>query len=97
MIYIYHQTYSDFCDCYRYLYERAVVTRDYGVLLTKWDKREESGHSMIRDADIIFDMLALTDADDGDVKGSGDRDRDGDREMLTSMMLLPIEIYTSGV
>ena len=72
-----------------------MVTRDYGVLLTKWDKREESGHSMIRDADIIFDMLALTDADDGDVKGSGDRDED--REMLTSMMLLPVEIYTSGV
>lgn len=46
---------------------------------------------MIRDADIIFDMLASGDAADGDVDGSGES------EMLTSMMLLPIEIYTSGV
>lgn len=61
------------------------------MLLTKWDKREESGHNMIRDADIIFDMLASGNAADGDVDGSGES------EMLTSMMLLPIEIYTSGV
>lgn len=71
----------------RYLYERAVITRDYGMLLTKWEKREESGHNMIRDADIIFDMLSSS----AHATEGGDR-----KDMITSMTLLPTEIYTAG-
>jgi hypothetical protein len=55
-----------------------VVTRDYGELLTKWEKREETGGAMIRDAEIIFDMLPKL----------------GESQMMfTSMILLPINFY----
>jgi hypothetical protein len=54
------------------------VTRDYGELLTKWEKRVETGGDMIRDAEIIFDMLPKL----------------GDSQlMFTSMILLPMNIY----
>ena len=55
-----------------------MVTRDYGELLTKWEKREETGGAMIRDAEIIFDMLPKL----------------GESQMMfTSMILLPINFY----
>jgi hypothetical protein len=54
------------------------VTRDYGELLTKWEKRDETGGDMIRDAEIIFDMLPKL----------------GESQlMFTSMILLPINFY----
>lgn len=54
------------------------MTRDYGELLTKWEKREEIGGDMIRDAEIIFDMLPKL----------------GESQlMFTSMILLPTNFY----
>jgi hypothetical protein len=54
------------------------VTRDYGELLTKWEKREETGGDMIRDSEIIFDMLPKL----------------GESQlMFTSMILLPMNFY----
>ena len=50
-------------------------------MLTKWDKREESGENMIRDADIIFEML------------SGGLE---ENMKINSMILLPTEIYTDN-
>ena len=41
----------------RHLYERAVLTHTYARLLSKWDKREEAGRDMARDADMLFDSL----------------------------------------
>jgi hypothetical protein len=41
------------------LFERAAVTRDYGALLTHWEKREEQGEALIRDADILFSALPV--------------------------------------
>ena len=71
---------SFFITC-RYLYERAIVTRDYGVLMTQWDNREESGRNMIRDADMIFDMLPKM----------------GKTNMMpSSMTLLPVDLHDGG-
>jgi len=37
------------------LYERAVTTFAYSRLLSKWEKREDSGKDMQRDADMIYE------------------------------------------